>query len=406
MKIEQFRTTLTTEQLNDRLSKVFGSAINLDKFTDQQLETARSTVEGKIANIQQSESFDALSHNEEYHKQKMFLDVINSAINDRAVETKLQNTIMVGAEEIVNDYFDMDKEALKMNKNAVISDLQKRKSKAQGDEESMLGYAVDIVKKDFEDDGSRKENPYEGNAFAQAVQKAKSLGMKKGDKFKVGDEEFTLEDCEDMLEAMKKKRMKNMSEKAKPDYIDIDKDGNKTEPMKKAVQDKKKKAVKEGAEESAQLVMASKDMVDKITGWMEDTASMQTETILELGDAIRDEMGVEKSEQFINQIKPSLESLYTSLEATREALTGGVAVLTGENAPDTIGADSDAEEPAMEPSTDDDADMDMPDQADDFAASEPASGGSEPADRGKRESIVRLSRRLAETLSTPSKKKA
>ena len=72
MKIEQFRTTLTTEQLNDRLSKVFGSAINLDKFTDQQLETARSTVEGKIANIQQSESFDALSHNEEYHKQKMF----------------------------------------------------------------------------------------------------------------------------------------------------------------------------------------------------------------------------------------------------------------------------------------------------------------------------------------------
>jgi hypothetical protein len=298
----------------------------------------------------------------------------------------------------------MDKEALKMNKQAVISDLQKRKSKAQGDEASMLGYAVDIVNKDFEDDGSRKENPYEGNAFAQAVQKAKSLGMKKGDKFKVGDEEFTLKDCEDMLEAMKKKRMKNMSEKAKPDYIDIDKDGNKTEPMKKAVQDKKKKAVKEGAEESAQLVMASKDMVDKITGWMEDTASMQTETILELGDAIRDEMGVEKSEQFINQIKPSLESLYTSLEATREALTGGVAVLTGENAPDTIGAD--AEEPALEPSTDDDADMDMPDQADDFAASEPASGGDEPADRGKRESIVRLSRRLAETLSTPSKKKA
>ena len=32
MKIEQFRTTLTTEQLNDRLSKVFGSAINLDKL--------------------------------------------------------------------------------------------------------------------------------------------------------------------------------------------------------------------------------------------------------------------------------------------------------------------------------------------------------------------------------------
>ena len=32
MKIEQFRQELTTEQLNDRLSKVFGTSINLHKF--------------------------------------------------------------------------------------------------------------------------------------------------------------------------------------------------------------------------------------------------------------------------------------------------------------------------------------------------------------------------------------
>ena len=44
MKIEQFRHQATTEQLNDRLSKVFGSAIQLDQFTDAQLETARSSV--------------------------------------------------------------------------------------------------------------------------------------------------------------------------------------------------------------------------------------------------------------------------------------------------------------------------------------------------------------------------
>ena len=400
MKIEQFRQQMTTEQLNDRLTKVFGSAINIDQFTDEQLENAHRQVSNKLANIEQTESFDGLSHNEEYHKQKMFLDVINSALNDRAVEAKLQNTIMVGAEEIVGDYFDVDKEALKMNKQAVVSDLEKRKAKAQGDEASMLDYAVDIVNKDFEDDGSRKENPYEGNEFALAVQKAKAAGMKKGDKFKVGDKEYTLKDCEDMLEAMKKKKMKE----AKPDFLDMDKDGDKKEPMKKAIKDKEKKKIKEGAEESAQLVMAAKDMVDKVTGWMEDTASMQTESMLELADAIRDEMGVEQSEQFVNTVKPSLESLYTSLEATREALTGGVAVLTGEQAPSTIGAD--AEEPAMEPSTDADSDADMPDVADDFAASEPASGGEEPADRGKRESIIRLSRRLAETLSSTSKKKA
>jgi len=36
----------------------------------------------------------------------------------------------------------------------------------------------------------------EGNAFADAVQKAKAAGMKKGDKFKVGDEEHTLRDSD------------------------------------------------------------------------------------------------------------------------------------------------------------------------------------------------------------------
>ena len=404
MKIEQFRQELTTEQLNDRLSKVFGTSIDLDKFSTEQLQTAQSNVVSKIANIEQSEPFDGLSHNEDYHKQKMFLDVITSAIQDRQIAIEgYYKKVDLAADEMLGDYVDPEKEALKMNKDAVAADI---KSRADKEDSEVIKRALEKLEIEFEDDGTMKEpeyepdGPMEGNAFAQAVQKAKAAGMKKGDKFKVDGKEYTLQDCENLIDEMKKKKMKKMDEKSKPDYIDLDKDGNKTEPMKKAAKDKEeKKKVKEGAEEEAQLVMAAKDMVDKVTGWMEDTASMQSETILELGDAIRDEEGSEKSEQFINAVKPALESLYTSLEATREALTGGVAVLTGENAPDTMGAD--AEEPAMEPTTD--ADADMPDQSDDFAASEPASGGEEPADREKREHIIRLSRRLAETLS---KKKA
>ena len=56
----------------------------------------------------------------------------------------------------------------------------------------------------------------EGNAFPQAVQKAKAAGMKKGDKFKVDGKEYTLQDCENLIDEMKKKKMKKMSEKAKP----------------------------------------------------------------------------------------------------------------------------------------------------------------------------------------------
>ena len=191
--------------------------------------------------------------------------------------------------------------------------------------------------------------------------------------------------------------------KAKPDFLDVDKDGDKKEPMKKALKDKKKKPVgeaivKEGAEDHAELVMASKDMVDRLTGWMEDTAEMQSESMLELADAIRDEMGNEKSEAFTAAVKPSLEALYTAMEQTRIALTGGVGMLTGESEAPMMG-----DEPAMEPTVDDgaldaplDAPVDPDAPVDDFAAADAAIGGEEEAGRAKRESVQRSKKKLSE----------
>jgi hypothetical protein len=199
----------------------------------------------------------------------------------------------------------------------------------------------------------------------------------------------------------------DVAEAAKPDYIDIDGDGNKKEPMKKAAKDaKKKKAVKEGAEDQAELVMAAKDMVDRLTGWMEDTAEMQTESMLELADAIRDEMGAEQSEQFVNSVKPALESLYAAMETTRTSLTQGVGLITGESAPEVPmgGEEAPLDIPApgeedLEPTIDAEAE-------DDFSAAAPAAGGEEEAGREKRESkqyskkkIAETSRRLATKLS-------
>ena len=174
----------------------------------------------------------------------------------------------------------------------------------------------------------------------------------------------------------------------------------------KAIIDNYFRSLMEGEEDKAEIVMASKDMVDRVTGWMEDTAEMQAESMLELGDAIRDEMGQAESETFINTVKPALESLYTALESTRASLTAGVAQLTGEGeAPTPMGgeelpADDTAPEADMEPTVDAEA------EADDFAASEPAVGGEEEAGREKRESkiqkkkMIETSRRLGTILST------
>ena len=164
-------------------------------------------------------------------------------------------------------------------------------------------------------------------------------------------------------------------------------------------------AITEGAEEAATLVMAAKDMVDRITGWMEDTAEMQTESMLELADAIRDELGAEQSESFTALVKPGLEALYAAMEETRTVLTQGVGMLTGEGeAPEAMGADDEmpVDEPEMEPTVDAEAgaeaDVAVGGVEDEFGAADAAAGGEEEAGRAKRESVER-SRKIGQILS-------
>ena len=59
-----------------------------------------------------------------------------------------------------------------------------------------LGFSPEEAAEHYEKmQGGAHAGKFEGNQFAQAVQKAKAAGMKAGDKFKVGDQEYTLKDA-------------------------------------------------------------------------------------------------------------------------------------------------------------------------------------------------------------------
>ena len=94
----------------------------------------------------------------------------------------------------------------------------------------------------------------------------------------------------------------------------------------------------EGEEDKAEVIMATKDMVDRITGWLEDVAAMKAEQLLELTDSIRETLGSDVAQQYTDQVKPALEAIYTALETSRQGLSGALALVSGGEAPTMGGA--------------------------------------------------------------------
>ena len=160
-----------------------------------------------------------------------------------------------------------------------------------------------------------------------------------------------------------------------------------------------KMLTKEGVEEQSELILAAKDMMDKVTGYLEDLASMKTEGMLELADRIRDEMGADKADAFVQKIQPAIEQAEATLSTTRQELDNGVRILTGEEvASEPMGADD-----TMDMDTDlDSLDTDTDDaEADEFGASDAEAGGTEPEGREQRESkeVFETSNRLFSRLA-------
>ncbi len=154
------------------------------------------------------------------------------------------------------------------------------------------------------------------------------------------------------------------------------------------------KKLAEGEIQQAQSIVTAKTMVDRVGRWIEELSGMENDTLLQLGDQIRDEMGSEQAKNFISAVAPAIQQALENLKTTRETLATGVRTLTGEEQ----GAEMLGGEPEM--GGEEDALAAEPDmmnaggEEDAFAAAEPAAGGAEEAGREQRESINYQSRLL------------
>ena len=130
----------------------------------------------------------------------------------------------------------------------------------------------------------------------------------------------------------------------------------------------------ESQEDQAELLLASKDVVDRIQKAVDDISKLRNEDLPPLLDAMRDELGSQMSEAYANIAIPTLDQLVQQLGGGRETLSQASRIITGEEAPaEQMGAELPAEEPVEE----------LPAE-EEFATADVAAGADEPEGREER----------------------
>lgn len=272
MQIRELSKPVTSKQLNESLAKKFGYKLNLEKFTEAQLEDVRNKLRTEMSQLEVNESFDNLQEHPAYQKTRALLDVINTEIMERE-EGKCA--------ECGHNPCECEEEHEHDHKAEKKAEMHK-KLKAEKLKEKAEQYSVPA-------------------SWIQNAMQRIELG----------------ESDEEELSAELTLRY-DLNENV-ANYIVY---------------------LAEGEQDKAEIIMATKDMVDRITGWLEDTAQLKTENLLELTDSIREALGSDVAQQYSEQVKSALEAVFSALEQSRGGLQSALALVSGGQAP-TMGASPD-----------------------------------------------------------------
>jgi hypothetical protein len=430
----------SSKRLNESLSKVFGKKLNLESFDLAQLEDARNKLRTQVSQIRSQSGFNENLENEAFHQAQWMLDAINAEIAEREefsvdastaeasyeegrmsdIDIDLQSLADRGDEEDLiaalegdlgpgtadvlkdmmeelkdelaskgmTDVINDDDKMIEMLWDKIVDEYGGRDDSDEGGETddnyalSSAGFGSDEDYGDFgRDEGIQYEDRVDEKAVSKAQQQAAGIALaaKRKGETPAGKGAAA--------------QMAKMSTKELEKYAGTKHKGLPAKKDESVKQGEDMTTLREGEVQQASAIVTAKTMVDRVGRWIEELSGMENETLLQLGDSIRDEMGQEQAKAFIEGVAPAIQQALETLKGTRDTLSSSVRSLaSGEQPADMLGAEppeggeADMAAPAEPDAMNTEVGAEEP-AGDEFAAAEPAAGGAEEAGREQRESI-------------------
>jgi hypothetical protein len=445
-----FKNNRSSKRLNESLAKTFGTRLDLESFDTPKLEDARNKLRTQIHTARQESGFNETIENETLTQAQFMHDAIVAELMDReehivdttvpegfgSLEDEVAQILKKfdedmneiggygdpdqakivellkqgdwdGATEVVwYAYADQDGGELRDMDNYIEDIEDQFKDLAQGGDEdeggetddgyalASAGFGSDEDYESVEMERVRDPEDWDEGNTEPPNNFAVSINGKQWKVFK-GRGQYADDDREKQHYQQLKDWAAKKSESTGKKW-EVNVTGAPATESIQRTQGESMSNLREGEVQQASAIVTAKTMVDRVSRWIEELSGMENDTLLQLGDSIRDEMSAEQAKTFISSVAPAIQQALENLKTTRETLSTGVRMLTGEEqGAEMLGGEPAAGEDEMGPAEPDTMNMgdEMGDMGgeDEFAAAEPAAGGLGDAGREQRESINRSS---------------
>ena len=424
-----FKFNRSSKRINESLDRMFGKKLNLESFDTLKLEDARNKLRTQIHTARTNSGFNETLENETLSKAQWMHDAIVAELMDRqehivdttqfeeadSLESEVAQILKKFDEDMmeIGGYGDPDQDKIvELLKQGDWDGATEVVWYAYADQDGgelrdMDNYIEDIEDqfKDLAQGSDEDEGGETDDNYALA-----SAGFGSDEDYGDFPESLELESApptakgERMVKHIKKGYADDgkLTDKEKSiAYATSWKQHNKEKNESIDTTGEDMRNLREGEIQQASAIVTAKTMVDRVGRWIEELSGMENDTLLQLGDSIRDEMGQEQAKAFIEAVAPAIQQALDTLKGTRDTLSTGVRSLASGEAPtDMLGAEP---EIGGEAEMGGEAEPDMMNTGgademgppeDEFGAAEPAAGGLGDAGREQRESINRSSRLL------------